>query len=841
MAYDQDLSVDHIADNRENFKSCKNAAALELKIDADHPGIHISQDLYGIFFEDINHAADGGLYAELIQNRSFEDDAATPKHWSLVKTGTAEGSIALDGTTLLNSAQSKSLRVDVTTADPQGSVGISNDGYWGISVKSGIQYDVSFFSKASSGFTGDIKASIQSADGKTVYGQAILSSIGMDWKKYTATITSNGTDSNARFVLSITTVGSVWFDVVSLFPPTFCNRPNGLRQDLATMIKEMKPRFMRFPGGCFVEGSAMANAFRWKTTIGKIEERSGHQNLWGYRTTDGMGYHEFLQFCEDLGAEPLYVINVGIAHKDNISLNQLDSWIEDVLDAIEYANGDITTQYGAMRAANGHPASFAMKYIEIGNENNQHDNVDNRSNLYGERYMKFYNAIKSKYPNIQTIGNVEAWGTDTPSWQYSYPVEMVDEHYYRGTQWFIDMANKYDSYSRKGPKIYVGEYAVTSAIDCGKGNLNAAIGEAAYMTGLERNSDIVKMASYAPLLVNANNRAWNPDAIVYNASSAYGTPSYYVQKMFASNLGDVILPTTLRNLNHTVPSSVVNEIVGQVGIGSWNTVVSYGNVSVTRNSDNSILLADDFSKIAPKWTVKNGTWSLSYNQTDTTATPGIMVAGSSDWNNYTLLLTAKKTSGSEGMMIYFGYMDGDNFYDLNLGGWNNTLHAIQKNNKGNSSILVSKPGAITAGQTYKIKIVVSGANIKAYLDDQLLLDVTDPSPVKPVHRDPLYYVASKDAIGDIIIKVVNPNHEDRKTAIKINGIAKTLSGTASVLTSDSIADENSFTNPAKVAPVDSRIAGLGASKKIHYTFSKNSITVLRLKIHAHHEKLLNEG
>lgn len=813
-----------------------HAAALDLNVDAAHPGIEISPTLYGAFFEDINHAADGGLYAELIQNRSFEDNLRKPRHWSLVKTGTAAGTIALDGKNLLNSAQSRALRLDVTIADTDGSVGISNDGYWGIGINKDIQYDLSFFAKANSGFTGDIKASLQSADGQTVYGQVVITGVGTEWQKYTAVITANETDPNARLVLSTNSVGSVWFDVVSLFPPTFNHRSNGLRPDLATMVKDMKPRFMRFPGGCFVEGDTMENAFRWKTTIGKIEERPGHSNLWQYTTTDGMGYHEFLQLSEDLGAEPLYVINVGIAHQDNIPINELDPWIQEVLDAIEYANGDITTQYGALRAVNGHPAPFNMKYVEIGNENNQHDNNDNRSNHYGDRYIKFYNAIKEKYPNIQTIGNVEAWGTDTPSWQYSHPIEIIDEHYYRGTQWFIDMANKYDSYDRKGAKIYVGEYAVTSAADCGTGNLNAAIGEAVFMTGLERNSDVVKMASYAPLFVNTNNRLWSPDAIVYNSSSAYGTPSYYVQKMFGSNVGNVILPTKLTNPNSTaaVPAPGVKQIAGQVGIGTWNTAVKYDNVLVTSNNNKSILLSDDFSGDAVKWTEKTGTWSVSngtYNETDVTAAPGMALAGNMEWNNYTMTLTAKKTSGKEGMMIYFGAIDGDNFYDLNLGGWNNTQHAIQKSSRGGSSIIASSPGSIAAGREYKIKVVVSGVNIKAYLDNKLLFDVTDPIPLQVASkREPLYFVTSKDTLsGDIIMKVVNPNNEDHMAAIKVTGVDSILSGTASVLTSNSISDENSFENPVQVVPVDRQIPGLTGQKEFSFTFDKNSVTVLRLK------------
>ncbi|MDP4183394.1 MAG: carbohydrate-binding protein, partial [Bacillota bacterium] len=349
------------------------------------------------------------------------------------------------------------------------------------------------------------------------------------WNKFTATMTANGSNGSGRFLLSTDKPGTIWFDVVSCFPPTYKNRPNGLRNDLLTMVNDLKPRFNRFPGGCFVEGDKMVNAFRWKNTIGPIETRPGHSNLWGYRTSDGMGFHEFLQMCEDTNSAPLYVCSVGMAHSDNVPM---EPFIQEVLDAIEYANGATTTTWGAKRAANGHPEPFNLKYIEIGNEENF------QQATYSARYQSFYNAIKAKYPNIICIADSNIPGST---------IDYIDEHYYDTAQFFMNNATKYDKYSRTGPKIYVGEYAVTK--NCGQGNLMAGLGEAAFMTGLERNSDVVKMASYAPLYVNSNDRKWNPDAIVYNSYQVYGTPSYHVQKMFSQNLGSNILPTTFSGSN----------------------------------------------------------------------------------------------------------------------------------------------------------------------------------------------------------------------------------------------------------------------------------------------------
>ncbi len=533
--YDYKLQIDPISSDTDKadatFKQVAAGGTSEstITINAGQTGIAISQNLYGIFFEDINHAADGGLYAELIKNRSFEDNTSAPDSWSIVASDGSTGSMALDTTNNLNSAQGRSLKLTAGSVGTNGRVGIANTGFWGINVTDKAVYTVSFFAKCSSGYSGTITASLENENSTVKYVETKVTGITTGWKKFTAVMTANGTNGSGRFVLSTDKPGTIWFDVVSCFPPTYKNRTNGLRNDLLTMVNDLKPRFNRFPGGCFVEGDKMANAFRWKTTVGPIETRPGHWNLWGYRTSDGMGYHEFLQMCEDTNSVPLYVCNVGMAHDDNVSM---EPYIQEALDAIEYANGGATTTWGAKRAANGHPESFNLKYIEIGNEENF------QKATYSARYQSFYNAIKAKYPDIICIANCDISGST---------IDYIDEHYYDTAQFFMNNATKYDKYSRSGPKIYVGEYAVTK--DCGQGNLVAALGEAAFMTGMERNSDVVKMASYAPLYVNTNDRKWNPDAIVYNSSQVYGTPSYYVQKMFSQNLGSNILPTVFSGSN----------------------------------------------------------------------------------------------------------------------------------------------------------------------------------------------------------------------------------------------------------------------------------------------------
>ncbi len=782
-------------------------AQTNLTIDLSQRGIHVSPTHYGIFFEDINHAADGGLYAELIKNRSFED-ATTIDPWFATTTNNASETLTLDKTNPLNNFQTNSLKMNVTNASANARAGVCNPGYWGINVVEGQQYKLTFFAKANTGFTGSITASLENSS-NLMYAETVVPGLTDQWQKFTCILNARGSYPNAQLVLSVNSIGTIWFDVVSLFPPTYKDRPNGLRPDLAKMLADLHPKFMRFPGGCFVEGDYLANRFQWKNTIGNIENRPGHYNLWGYRTTDGMGYHEFLQLAEDIGAEPLYVFNIGVAHNDFVIYNQINSYIQDALDAIEYANGDVTTTYGAMRAANGHPLPFNLKYVEVGNENSGNDH-------YADRFYQFYNALKAKYPTLKFVADGDGTSVDFPTFKVSGSTDFLDEHYYQSPQWFMSQAFKYESYSRTGPKVYVGEYAVTSG--SGYGNLSAALGEAAYMTGMENNSDIVPMNSYAPLLVNVNDRKWNPDLINFNSSSVYGTPSYYVQSLFANNLGDVIIP-----VKDSLVSTGTTTVSGSIGLGTWATAADYSNVQVI-NGKGNVLFSDQFVT-GNNWTPGTGTWSVSngiYTQSSTLTDCRSIAAVISD-SVYTYSLKARKTSGNEGFLIIFGYKDSNNFYWWNIGGWGNTQHAIEQCVGGSKSILTSVPGSVSSNQWYDIKIVFSKDRTLFYLDNVLIHTLRNGSKF-------LFSSASLDTAGmNLFLKVVNTSSNPLNSIINLQNLnTNVINGTVTELTSSNISDENSITNPVNVVPVTSSI--YSDKSLLNFTFKANSINVFKLKV-----------
>jgi len=781
-------------------------AQSKLAIDMSKTGIQVSPTHYGIFFEDINHAADGGLYAELIKNRSFEDATTVTDWYSTVSTG-AYMSMSVDNTNLLNGSQKNALKLVVTLASSSTRAGVYNTGFWGINLIKGQPYNLSFFAKRNDLFSGAITASLESATG-AVFDIHSFPELTTGWQKYTCTFTANASNPNARLVLSANSAGTVWFDVVSLFPPTFKNRPNGLRPDLANMLVDLHPKFMRFPGGCFVEGDYLSNRFEWKKTIGAIETRPGHTNLWGYRTSDGMGYHEFLQLSEDIGAEPLYVFNIGVSHNDVQAYNMVDAYIQDALEAIEYANGSITTTYGAMRAANGHSEPFNLKYVEVGNENSGNDH-------YADRYYQFYNAIKAKYPTMKCVGDGDGTSLDHPTFKVSNSVDFMDEHYYQDPQWFINQAYKYDSYSRTGPKIYVGEYAVTNG--CGLGNLSAAIGEAAFMTGMEKNSDIVPMNSYAPLFVNVNDRKWNPNLINYNASSVYGTPSYFVQSMFANNIGDVMIP---------VQDSLVSKpalINGAIGLGTWSTVANYSNVQVV-NSKGSLLYSDQFTN-SSNWTPGTGTWTVADNTYTQSSTSVDCRSISSTINDsvYTYTLKARKTSGNEGFLIIFGYKDTNNFYWWNIGGWGNTLNAIEQCVGGSKSTLTSAAGSVITNKWYDIKIDFTKEKVYFYLDNVLIHTLRSSNQF-------LFTSASFDtATRNLFLKVVNTSSVPINSSIHLQHTGTpSINGSIIELTSGNAMNENSISNPTNIIPVISTIHS--DSSVLNYIFKANSVNVLKLNV-----------
>jgi len=528
------------------------AAAPTIAIDASSPAGKVSPLLYGLMTEEINHAYDGGLYAELLQNRAFLDDAAAPIHWAPVRGDGAAASIALDPGQPLNAVIGTSLRVDVTRASTGHAGGVANEGYWGIPVRPGARYRASFFAKAAPGFTGPVTIAIESEDGKTVYATGRVPGLSPAWKSYELALTTGSAapTAKARFVLTVDRPGTIWLGLVSLFPPTYKNQANGFRPDLLQMLIDMRPKFLRFPGGNYLEGDHIADRFEWKKTLGPLSERPGHMAPWGYRSTDGLGLHEFLLWAEAMNAEPVLAVYAGYSLKGAYAKPgpELAPHVQDALDEIEYVTGAATSQWGSLRARAGHPAPFKLTYVEIGNE----DFFD-RSGSYDQRFAQFHTAIKARYPDLQVISTV---GFEHPESQRvrSVTPDVVDEHYYRTVDAFLKAARgQYDTYNRKGPKIFVGEWGAyetpfepwnpRSRGEAPTPNMRAAIGDAAWMTEMERNSDLVIMHCYAPLLVNVNpgGRQWRPNLIGYDALRVYGSPSYHAIKLFATNVGDEIL------------------------------------------------------------------------------------------------------------------------------------------------------------------------------------------------------------------------------------------------------------------------------------------------------------
>jgi alpha-N-arabinofuranosidase len=521
-----------------------------LTLDLQTPGAGVSPTLYGLMTEEINHSYDGGIYGELIQNRIFKDNDQTPDHWSVVQEDGGSGTIALDQTQPISkTALTTCLKLSVVNGGKR--VGIANDGFWGIPVKAAItSYNVSYYAKSSGAAASPLTVSVESNDGVTVYATAQAPSPTNEWAKYTVTLpaitTKTMQPTTGRFVISTTAPGTYWFNLVSVFPPTFHDRPNGNRPDLMQILSDMRPKFLRLPGGNFLEGDLISTRYPWKQTLGDLSQRPGHPGCWKYRASDGMGLLEFLEWCEDLNIQPVLAVYAGYSLKgDHVEPGpSLQPFVDDALDEIEYVTGDTNTKWGGERARDGHPQPFPLTYVEIGNE----DGFD-KSGSYDGRFTQFYDAIKAKYPNLKliaTVGGQDNLGRREPV--KTRKPDVYDEHYYRSAGQMEEDANHYDRYSRTGPKTFVGEWATREGRPAT--NLNAALGDAAWMTGMERNSDVVVLASYAPLFVNVEPGAmqWPSDLIGYNALSSYGSPSYYAQKMFNTYLGDTLVPLTAQNV-----------------------------------------------------------------------------------------------------------------------------------------------------------------------------------------------------------------------------------------------------------------------------------------------------
>jgi alpha-L-arabinofuranosidase len=542
-----------------------------------------------------------------------------------------------------------------------------------------------------------------------------------------------------------------------------------------------------------------------KKTVGPIEERPGHLNKnWNYRVSDGLGSHEFLQLCEDLGAEPLFVVNVGLGHGWTVDYLNIGEYIQEALDAIEYANGNASTVYGAMRIANGHPEPFNLRLIEIGNENYQ-TTASQQSDHYAERYAQFRTAIMEKYPYAILIGNVEAWGTDNPSRRNAHPTDIVDEHYYRNPARFVNQYNKYDTYSRSQHKVYAGEYAVTGNYGT-TGNLNAALGEAVYMCGMENNSDVVVMNSYAPIFVNENDQKWKPDMIRFNVHAGFGTPSYYIQQLFPNNRGT-------QNVKWTEENNTLSSVPGKIGLGTWKTSATFADIAVNSNAPGS-----EWNNYTGSWTISNGvlTQSNATLENCTSINPAVFS------DAYTYTLTATKTGGSEGFLIIFNYIDENNYCRWNIGGWNNTKHGIEQCVNRAKSTPASTNGSLTTGRAYGIKIEVNGTQVKCYLDN-----VPVHEAALPVQRTVFTAASIDDETGLLYVKLINPNSIANTVNLNITnaGIASTE---GILLSASSGEDENTMTNPGLVVPQNIPVSLSGNT--VNYSAPAFSANILKIQL-----------
>ncbi|HVJ09046.1 MAG TPA: alpha-L-arabinofuranosidase C-terminal domain-containing protein [Acidisarcina sp.] len=532
----------------QQVPASQNTALLEVHL--QKPTAKVSPMLYGLMTEEINYSYDGGLYGELVSNRSLSEKSwMGPPHWLVVQKGDSLASIELDKANGPSAALTNSLKLIVRKADAGNPAGVENDGFWGFPVRARTTFQGSLYAKADSASVGSITVSLVSNDTGRVAASAVVPAPASEWKKYDFELKTGevATSSAYHLLLSVEHPGSVWFDLVSLFPPTYHNRQNGNRIDLMEKMAAMKPTFLRLPGGNYLEGNHISERYDWKKTIGPLVDRPTHPSPWNYHSSDGMGLLEFLEWCEDLRIQPVLAVYAGYSLMgEHVNPGtDLQPYVQDALDEIEYVTGSTSTTWGAVRAKNGHPQPFPLTYVEIGNE----DWFD-KSGSYDERYAQFYKAIKKQYPSLQLIATTPVKGI-TP--------DVIDDHYYKHAVEFYDDVHHYDKTDRNGPKIFVGEWATREGSPTP--NFGAALGDAAWMTGMERNSDIIVMASYAPLLVNVNpgGMQWESDLIGYDALTSYGSPSYYAQVMFGSHIGTEVLDSRLDGAGPRIFYSVTHD------------------------------------------------------------------------------------------------------------------------------------------------------------------------------------------------------------------------------------------------------------------------------------------
>lgn len=801
----------------------------------DAKGHAVPKTLYGIFFEDINYAADGGIYPELLANRGFDWQTQDLEGWERDARGGGMARLTRQNGSPVHEATATHLRIEVFGAGE--GTGVRNRGYHGIYVEAGKKYDLSFYARALDGYAGDVRAVLEDRDGKIVCEYRVRNgelNVGPKrkgalfelpaWKRYTATFAPARTVNGATFSILLDKAGVLELEQVSLFPQdTFNGHKNGLRKDLVQLLKEMKPGIVRFPGGCLTEGRDWPLWYDWKLSVGdgSLESRSCIWNTWGYWQTMGLGYYEYFRLCEDLGAEPLPVMAGGLTCQfarpwDLAPMDSMDYFIQNFCDLIEFANGDPEkTVWGALRAKMGHPKPFNLKYLGIGNENWGKEFLD--------RYEVIAKEVRKRHPEIRLVSSAGAapnGGDFELAWNRltTEVADVVDEHYYVSPEWLLGANGRYDKYDRSGkkPKVYAGEYACHTQDRVN--SLYAALCEAAMMTGFERNSDVVEMTSYAPLFCKVGGTQWKTDLIWFDNARSFGTPSYYVQKMYATNLPTKQIPSEAACTAQPV------SLKGNIALQTWNTTAEFKDIKVTDASGK--VLFEGLPDLRASKRSRDGKWSIDggvLRQSAEEVTDTTLRFGNPEWRDYTVTLKAKKLSGKEGFIIW-ALADGGRHVHANLGGWVNREHGFEAYGYGRSEFPHVR-GAIETGKWYDIELSVRGNRVTTTVDGAKVLDATlDPKP----RTDFFQTCGIDEAAGEVIVKCVNTAETGRDLEVALGKAfpagkvkVQTLTGTPGMV--------NDLDHPKRCATVESErdFAG-GATFKA--PIPANSFTVFRLKM-----------
>ncbi len=755
-------------------------------------------DFYGIFFEDINHAADGGLYAELIRNRAFEfSPMDNPSYtaltaWKRIEEGGARVCASVSNKAPLSKRNPNYLVLEVTNAS--GRAGIRNLGYnRGIAVKGGESYVFTCFARAAKPCR--VTVSLDDAYGSAICSEVI--NVSSDaWTKYSLTLTPDKTDESASLALTLGEPCKVCFDFVSLFPAdTFKARENGMRKDIAEMLAALTPRFMRFPGGCLIhDGTLNADdrnsMYRWKNTIGDITNRPARRNNWKYNQSLGLGYYEYFLFCEDIGAKPLPVLPAGYnPHMEQAApLDEMDEWIGDALDLIEFANGAVTTKWGKIRADLGHSEPFNLEYLAIGNEE--------VGQGFWDRYDMFCKVLREKHPEIKLINSAGPFPSGGEFERGHANArkngsDFIDEHYYTSPEWLLANIHRYDSYP-DSPKVFLGEYA-----SWGNTYYNALC-EAAYMTALENNARAVGLACYAPLLANADYVNWEPDMIWFDNCRVYGSANYYVQKMFMNNTGRDLLEMQIQGLDNRVTLGS-ETIFGDIELEADRCSAVFRDITVTDIENGTVKKYDDLS-------FKNG---------------GNARVDAVNSRHYKIEFTAKRTFGDTGFRLIFGKTDDDNFMQWFIGGWQNQDTEVNAQVNGRGSCLDHNIFSLMTEREYKLALEVNGREITARINGETANRAVDKQPFV----EELYCTASRDD-DNIYIKAVNVRESAVTAEIAVEGVTSVFAD-ISELAGYAPDDMNDFDDPKRVYP---RAATLTSpTNAFEYTFPPQSVTVFKVK------------